>query len=139
MNFVKKLKKSDITNFKYTNNENIDKMKKNKKLADQIFNEIKIQIYYKNIFKDCPKCEKCNKNFIDNLDRVITTNCGHIFHYQCFKNHILTNLICPKCPICDSFLLEFNSEKKINITSISENNLVQTIDDKTFEPKKSNF
>ena len=75
----------------------------NKILADILLEGLKLKIYNKNINKDCSKCNICNKNFIDNLTRIITTSCGHSFHKPCFKNHIYKDLICPKCPICDSF------------------------------------
>ena len=91
--------------------------RKNKTLGDNLLKELKLKIYDKNIIKNCPKCNICNKDFVDNLSRVITTKCGHTFHQPCFKHHIYANLICPKCPICDNYFLESNNEKKINISN----------------------
>ena len=104
-------------------------LKKNKELADNLLKELKIEIYSKNKNKDYPKCIICYKDFYDNLSRIITTNCGHIFHKSCFQNHLYTNLICPKCPICNNFLLESNTginRDNINHHTISENNQDQT-------------
>ena len=109
----------------------VDKMKKNKTLADNLLKELKIEIYSKNIIKDYSKCIICNKDFVDNLSRVITIKCGHTFHQPCFKNHIYANLIDQKCPICSRFLFEYNSEVKINLsnpTTLSDNNPDQTND-----------
>ena len=68
--------------------------------------ELNVKLYDKNIIKDCLKCTICDKDFIDNLSLVITSKCGHTFHEKCFKNYIYKDIICPKCPICNSLLLK---------------------------------
>ena len=97
--------------------DDFKKLKRNKILADNLLKKLKIKIYYKNKIKDCPKCIICNQDSINNLSRIITTNCGHTFHQPCFKDHLYANLNCPKCPICFNFLLESNSEVNANISN----------------------
>ena len=62
-------------------------MEKNKKLANNLLKEIKLEIYDKNII-NCTKCTICKEDFIDKLSRVVITKCGHIFHKHCLQNHI---------------------------------------------------
>ena len=85
----------------------------------------------------------CNKDFVDNLSRVITTNCGHTFHMEpCFKNHMYANLKYPECPICKSYLLDTsNTEIKANLSNptIYENNTDQTNSSNFIEIKDINI
>ena len=119
---LKKQKKEIVDNTCYVDDVNI--MKENKKLSDKLLKEFELKLYNNNIIKNCPKCIICNKDFINNLSRIITINCGHSFHKPCFKNHIYKNINCPNCPICSRNLLGTNDEMKTNISnpSISENN-----------------
>ena len=96
-------------------------LENNRILIGKLLKELKINIYDKNIMKDSPKCNICKKKFIDNFDRIITLNCGHIFHKEpCFNNYIYKEIEEPKCPNCNIFLLGIENETMANFP-ISEN------------------
>ena len=73
-----------------TEEDEVRRMKEKKAKVDKYFKELKIKIYDKNIYKDCPKCILCNNNFNDN-NLITTTTCAHTFHEKCFRNFIMTN------------------------------------------------
>ena len=79
-------------------------MMKNKEEADKLLKELKRNIYNKNLFKDCIKCNICDKDF-KNYDILIKTKCQDSFHEACFKNFIYTNIIYAECPKCNEVML----------------------------------
>lgn len=82
----------------------VDIMSHNHKQIIKLFHNVKIYISDYEI-NDCIICEK---KFINNYSRIITTECGHTFHYICFKNWVYKYIMCPKCPKCNSNLLKNN-------------------------------
>ena len=74
--------------------------------------------YNKNIANnDYNNCTICMEDFIDNKSKIITSKCGHIFHQKCFEKWVYKNIICPKCPNCNYFIL--GPESDINIGDIT--------------------
>ena len=118
-------KKCKEKNYEFPCTDGIDKKKKVKEQADNFLNELKLKIYNKNIIEFEPKCNICNKDFIDNLSRVVTTNCGHTLHKHCLSNHIYKDLNL-NCPICCRNLLESNSN--LSNPTIYQNNTNNSTD-----------
>ena len=130
---VKKYKKKQNNNLnnniltESNNPKYLNIMKLNKDKIDKIFkNELVFKIYNKNnTINNCYKCEICKEDFRENASIVITTKCGHTFHQICIINWVNKNIICPKCPICNNFVLgiknQINIKDKINPTLNSYN------------------
>lgn len=84
-----------ISNYEYFIKNNIDDkaVKTIKKILKNKYNHVFESDFLdlknvKNPNEDCPVCyEKLN------IKAVITTNCDHVFHYECIKK-------CVKCPMC---------------------------------------
>ena len=84
---------------------NCEKMKK---LYD---NELSPKIYYKkDVINECYKCTICLEDFKEGLSMVLTTKCGHKFHFNCFKKYIEKNIFFPKCPNCVTPILEIDNK-----------------------------
>ena len=71
---------------------------------------------------DCYKCTICLEDFIDGSSIIITTECSHSFHFECFKDWTFKNIHFPKCPNCNKPILDSNINNQINITEISNIN-----------------
>ena len=80
---------------------------------------IPTKYYKKNIINDCYKCTICLEEFKENKSIIITTKCGHTFHFKCFKNWALKNILFPKCPNCNHPILENQNNNLINLTDMS--------------------
>ena len=91
----------------------------NREKMDNLFKtELLPKIYTKNnTVNDNYNCTICMEDFIDNSSTVLTTKCGHTFHYKCFKNWTYKNIICPKCPNCNYLIL--GPESNINLDNLS--------------------
>ena len=74
------------------NEDDLNKMKNNKKLAHDLLKELKIKKYSKNIIKSFPKCIIFKKNFIINLSKVISIQCGIVI---VFINLVLKIIFMP--------------------------------------------
>ena len=114
-------------NLKELINQKINKIKLDKLFKNELFSKI----YNKNnIINNNYKCTICNEDFIENLSIVLTLKCGHTFHQICIKNWAYKNLICPKCPICNDFILGTNNQISLKDT-LSDYNLSQTDNNNT--------
>ena len=82
--------------------EKEETIKKNTKLIKELFqNELKPKLLTKNlIVNDCENCTICLEKFIFDKSIVCITTCKHIFHYNCLKNWIETEILNPQCPNC---------------------------------------
>lgn len=100
----------------------VKKINTNKKELNHLLETelIPTKYYKKNIINDCYKCTICLEDFKENKSIIITTKCGHSFHFKCFKNWCFKKIICPRCPNCNHSILENqNNNNQINITNIS--------------------
>ena len=124
-NYRKKKSKKVITNSSIneltTNNYNefYNIINTNKEKMDNLFKTELLPITYSknNTVNDNYNCTICMEDFVDNSSSVLTTKCGHTFHYKCFKNWTYKNIICPKCPNCNYLIL--GPESEINLENIS--------------------
>ena len=96
---------------------NLSLINNNKEELNKLFKtKIIPKTYIKNnTVNDCYKCTICLEDFMDGSSIIITTECNHSFHFECFKNWVFKNIIYPKCPNCNKPILD----TKINITEIS--------------------
>lgn len=104
-----KMKKNLEEKMKKNNRLSLSETKNKDKLIMNILqsNELLPKIFYQNgIASDHYKCTICLENFKDGVSVVTNTKCGHIFHFNCFKNWIEKNIIKPKCPNCNKFILK---------------------------------
>jgi len=100
----------------------VKKINTNKKELNHLLETelIPTKYYKKNIINDCYKCTICLEDFKENKSIIITTKCGHSFHFKCFKNWCFKKIIFPRCPNCNHPILENqNNNNQINITNIS--------------------
>ena len=103
------MKKNLDEKMKKNNGLSLSETKNKDKLIMNILqsNELLPKIFYQNgIASDHYKCTICLENFKDGVSVVTNTKCGHIFHFNCFKNWIEKNIIKPKCPNCNKFILK---------------------------------
>ena len=74
------------------------------KLKESIFSEIPFSLR-----QNSKECFFCQKPFIEN-DIVEIFSCNkHIFHKECLKDWIKTNIDSPKCPKCDQLSLNLSA------------------------------
>lgn len=84
----------------------------NLKKIDLLFrNEFSPERYSQQKEKYGKSCSICLNNFRYG-NQVTKTFCGHLFHYKCIKNWLVTNVMNPKCPNCNSNVLEVSEKKK---------------------------
>ena len=101
--------------------------KRNEEIMRNLYkNELSPKIYYhENFRKELYKCTICQENFREGASFLVTTKCGHCFHFNCFKKYIQKNIISPKCPNCNKPILEneniFN-KNNLNVTNSSSSN-----------------
>ena len=90
------------------NNSKCTIIDSNKEKMDILFkNELIPTIYNKkNTINDCYNCTICIEEFIDGSSKIVTTKCKHSFHFKCFKNWVYKNIIFPRCPNCNSPILD---------------------------------
>ena len=120
-----------ISNNSYNKNEKEISIsvieKRNEEIMRNLYkNELSPKIYYhENFRKELYKCTICQENFREGASFLVTTKCGHCFHFNCFKKYIQKNIISPKCPNCNKPILEneniFN-KNNLNITNSSSSN-----------------
>ena len=79
----------------------------NRQKLEQMFRtELRPKYYQRNnATNDCYKCTICMENFIEGQSVIVTTRCNHSFHQNCFKNWAYKNILSPKCPNCNYFIL----------------------------------
>lgn len=98
-----------IVDIKLINREKIKKLYEN---------ELSPKIYYKKDVKnESYKCTICLEDFKEGLSMVLTTKCGHKFHFDCFKKYIEKNITFPKCPNCVTPILDVNNNYIKNYSS----------------------
>ena len=94
----------------------------NKKIDNIFRNELIPKNYYKkDVINDCYKCTICLEEFKEPSSIVITTKCGHTYHYSCFKKWIYNNIEASKCPNCNN---EFLGDKSINYYPLRGNDYI---------------
>ena len=110
---------NELTTNNYNYNEFYNIINTNKEKMDNLFKTELLPITYtkNNTANDNYKCTICMEDFVENSSSVLTTKCGHTFHYKCFKNWTYKNIICPKCPNCNYLIL--GPESDINLENIS--------------------
>ena len=118
------------------NHYNKEKDEKRKEKAKNFLDKLKLNIYDKELNKDCPKCILCQRDFIPN-NLIIITECSHIFHENCFHNYILTYLSL-NCPNCKKDLIS-NSDNDLNKRNLPmSNTLNEYIPEKTNQTNQNN-
>ena len=92
-------------------------LKTNKDKIDNMFKgELKPEIYKKlNNANHNFNCTICLEDFKDGQSQIVETKCHHTFHYNCFKNWVYKNMLFPKCPNCNTPILE--SDNKNNLSN----------------------
>lgn len=124
------IKRKMENRFRDSIDENIEKEKKiaeNKKKIDILYEtSLQPQIFTNELLnQNCDNsiCSICTDNFEIGKSEVMITPCKHIFHYNCLKPWIDSNILSPKCPNCnynilDSLLLS----KPMEITKKNDGN-----------------
>ena len=99
--------------------EREEKIKKNKQIIEYLLeNDLKAKIFTKDIVvNDCEKCSICLEAFESDKSQVSITPCKHIFHFDCLKNWLETEVLNPQCPNC-----KFSILSNIDINSLNLNN-----------------
>ena len=103
----------------------------NKEKMDILFkNELIPTLYNKNnTVNDCYNCTICLEDFKDSKSIIVTTKCKHSFHFKCFKNWVYKNILFPRCPNCNSPILNIDNNGpplSINQSSINTYNIQNT-------------
>lgn len=111
---------------------NLDIKKINQEKMKNLYkNELLPNLYHKNIntkMSENNKCTICLEEFKEDVSLVLTTKCGHKFHFNCFQNFINKNIIFPKCPNCKEPILKVDNSvfqnylANINQSSFNESN-----------------
>ena len=105
----------------------IDQMLKEARLKeiDNMFtNVIKAIPFSKNVGKYNTSCTICLEEFQDG-HIVCVTECLHLFHVECLKKWLITNVMNPKCPNCVNSLLKETNMKKIELQEAQSNNVIE--------------
>jgi hypothetical protein len=105
----------------------------NKEKMKALFkSELIPKVYHKkNVVNDCFNCTICLEDFKEGSSNIVTTKCKHSFHFKCFKEWVWNNILFPKCPNCNSPILEVDNNNTpsnitTNQTSINTYNLQNT-------------
>jgi hypothetical protein len=106
---------------KIQKNSFLERINANKKAMNHLLETelIPTKYYKKNIINDCYKCTICLEEFKENKSIIMTTKCGHSFHFKCFKNWAFKNILFPRCPNCNHPILDNQNSNQINLTNIS--------------------
>ena len=101
--------------------EREEKIIKNKKIIEYLLeNDLKAKVFTKEIIvNDCEKCSICLEVFECNISQVSITPCKHIFHFDCLKNWLQTEVLNPQCPNCKYNILTNIDLKSINLNNIN--------------------
>jgi len=104
--------------------EREEKLKKNKKIIEYLLeNDLKAKTFTKDIIvNDCEKCSICLEAFECNKSLVSITPCKHIFHFECLKNWLDTEVLNPQCPNCKYSILSNVDLNSINLKDNNDNN-----------------
>ena len=108
-------------------NEEIEKetkIKLNKKIIEYLLeNDLKAKIFTKDlVVNDCEKCSICLEAFECNKSQVSITPCKHIFHFDCLKNWLETEVLNPQCPNCKYSILSNIDLNSIKLNDNNDNN-----------------
>jgi len=109
-------------------NEREEKIRLNKKIIEYLLeNDLKAKVFTKDIIvNDCEKCSICLEAFEFNKSQVSVTPCKHIFHFDCLKNWLETEVLNPQCPNCKYSILNNIDLKAINLNNNNDNNAANT-------------
>ena len=110
--------------------EREEKIKQNTILVNKLLeNELKPKIFTKDlVVNDCENCTICLEPFECGKSEVSITACNHIFHFECLKNWMNTEILNPQCPNCkygflsNSIPPKDSSENVLNINTRNNNN-----------------
>ena len=125
----KKSKNKNIEIIKIDKNFSIKGYKSiNRDKIKKLFeNELSPKIYHKKDVKnDSYKCTICQEDFEEGISFVTTTKCKHNFHFNCFKKFVEKNIIFPKCPNCNTPIL--NKENLSNQSLTNNTNQSSTFE-----------
>ena len=108
--------------------EREEKIKLNKQIIEYLLkNDLKAKVFTKDIIvNDCEKCSICLEAFEFNKSQVSVTPCKHIFHFDCLKNWLETEVVNPQCPNCKYRILSNIDLKAINLNNNNDNNAANT-------------
>lgn len=131
----KKMKKNNIVSntsvikkASEISSHNINKEKMNNlfktELVPKIYDKTKAS-------NDCQNCTICLEDFKDGLSKIVTTNCKHSFHFECFKNWVFKNINSPRCPNCNNPILDIKNNNNPTSTSIINTENLQTLQNNT--------
>lgn len=86
--------------------QNLEDMKKMKmfQLEETLTGPMKSQPFKKDLSKYNSKCQICSKEFSE-ATMVSLTPCSHLYHHDCLKGWLMSNLFMSKCLNCNYFLL----------------------------------
>lgn len=105
----------------------IDQMLKEARLKeiDNMFsNVIKAIPFSKNVGKYNTSCTICLEEF--QCEHIVcVTECLHVFHVECLKKWLITNVMNPKCPNCANNLLKETNMKNIELQEAQNNNVIE--------------
>lgn len=110
--------------------EREEKIKQNTILVNKLLeNELKPKIFTKDlVVNDCENCTICLEPFECGKSEVSITACNHIFHFECLKNWMNTEILNPQCPNCkygflsNSIPPKDSPENVLNINTRNNNN-----------------
>ena len=107
--------------------EREEKIKQNTLLVNKLLeNELKPKIFTKDlVVNDCENCTICLEPFECGKSEVSITACNHIFHFECLKNWMNTEILNPQCPNCKYGFLSNSIPPKdspLNINTRNNNN-----------------
>lgn len=85
--------------------------KENQEKLDQLFqSRLKEHLYKAKYNQYGGGCSICLDNFTIE-SKVSKTSCNHIFHHKCLKEWLFKNILCPKCPNCNSEILKLKEDE----------------------------
>ena len=93
-----------------------------KEIENMFKNTIEAIPFNKTVGKYNTSCTICIEEFQEE-HIVCVTECLHVFHVECLKKWLITNVMNPKCPNCACCLLKDANVNKKNI-EITENNVI---------------
>ena len=93
-----------------------------KEIENMFKNTIKAIPFNKTVGKYNTSCTICIEDFQEE-HIVCVTECLHLFHVECLKKWLITNVMNPKCPNCACCLLKDTNVNKKNLL-IAENNVI---------------
>ena len=103
------------------NTNNIQDMNNKDTNANKInylfLNSLLPQLYIKELAKHGSTCTICLDDF-KSTDKVCLTPCSHVFHYNCLSSRLHKNKINPKCPNCNTPLLNEDENQNVEVIQV---------------------